>query len=67
MSLLGISRQTILAYDTGVAIIRDASERAQLIHNDALNDVKTEQIDADNVQLIASFGRLSSEISSYKF
>ena len=49
MSLRGISRQTKLAYDTVVAIIRDASEKAQLVHNDALNDVETEQIDADEM------------------
>lgn len=49
MSLRGISRQTNLAYDTVVSIIRRASQKAQMVHNDALNDVETEQVDADEM------------------
>lgn len=49
MSLRGISRQTKLAYETVVSIIRKASEKAQMVHNDALNKVDTAQIDGDEM------------------
>ena len=49
MSLRGISRQTKLAYETVVSIISKASEKAQMVHNDALNTVDTAQIDGDEM------------------
>ena len=48
-SLRGISRSTKLAYETVVRIIRQASEKAQMVHNDALNDVETQEVEADEM------------------
>lgn len=49
MSLRGISRQTKLAYETVVSIIRKSSEKAQMVHNDSLTNVETGQIDGDEM------------------
>jgi transposase-like protein len=46
-SLRGISRITGLAYETIVSVINAASQKAQLIHNQALKDVDAESIGAD--------------------
>lgn len=49
VSLRGISRITKLAYETVVAIVRQASEKAQMVHNDALNAVDTDEIEGDEM------------------
>lgn len=48
-SLRGISRITGLAYNTVVSIIRAASAKAQLIHNDQVEQVETEEVSADEM------------------
>jgi lambda repressor-like predicted transcriptional regulator len=46
-SLRGISRISGLAYETVVSIIDAASQKAQMIHNQALQSVDSEAIGAD--------------------
>jgi len=46
-SLRGISRISGLAYKTVVSVIAAASQKAQMIHNQALKAVETEAIGAD--------------------
>ncbi len=46
-SLRGISRISGLAYETVVSIIDAASQKAQMMHNQALKAVDTESIGAD--------------------
>ena len=48
-SLRGISRITKLAYNTVVSIIRAASEKAQLVHNEKVQKVDTEEVSADEM------------------
>ncbi|CAA9367476.1 hypothetical protein AVDCRST_MAG94-3857 [uncultured Leptolyngbya sp.] len=48
-SLRGISRITKLAYNTVVSIVRAASQKAQLIHNQELQAVETEEVSADEM------------------
>jgi transposase-like protein len=48
-SLRGISRITKLAYGTVVSIVRDASARAQLVHNSQVSAVETEEVSADEM------------------
>lgn len=48
-SLRGISRITRLAYNTVVSIVRSASHKAQLVHNDKVEQVKTEEVSADEM------------------
>ena len=48
-SLRGISRVSGLSYNTGVSLIRAASQKAQLIHNDLVQDVDTDAIAADEL------------------
>ena len=48
-SLRGVSRISGLAYNTGVSIIRAASQKAQMIHNAQVQAVKTEAICADEL------------------
>lgn len=48
-SLRGISRLSGLAYNTVVSLIRSASHRAQLIHNQEVNQVDTDAVDADEM------------------
>jgi transposase-like protein len=45
-SLRGISRITGVAYNTVVSIVRSASAKAQLIHNDQVAQVQTEEVSA---------------------
>lgn len=46
-SLRGISRITRLAYETVVSVIEAASQKAQMVHNQALKAVESEAIGAD--------------------
>lgn len=48
-SLRGISRITELAYNTVVSIVRAASTKAQLVHNDQVEEVATEEVSADEM------------------
>ena len=48
-SLRGISRITKLAYNTVVSIVRAASQKAQLIHNQELQAAETEAVSADEM------------------
>lgn len=48
-SLRGISRISGLAYNTVVSIVRSASTKAQLVHNDQVAQVHTEEVSADEM------------------
>ena len=48
-SLRGISRITGLAYNTVVSIVRAASTKAQLVHNNQVEQVTTEEVSADEM------------------
>ena len=48
-SLRGVSRITKLAYNTVVSIVRAASTKAQLVHNDQVEEVTTEEVSADEM------------------
>lgn len=48
-SLRGVSRISGRAYNTVVSLIRDASQKAQMIHNAEVQRVKTEDISADEM------------------
>lgn len=43
-SLRGISRTTKLAYNTVVKIVRDAAVKAQMIHNEEVQEIDTKAI-----------------------
>ena len=46
-SLRGVSRTTNLAYNTVVDIIRKASVKGQIVHNEQVQQVETEEIASD--------------------
>ena len=48
-SLRGVSRITGLAYNTVVSIVRSASSKAQLVHNEQVEQVVTEDLSADEM------------------
>jgi lambda repressor-like predicted transcriptional regulator len=48
-SLRGISRISRLAYNTVVSIIRASSSKAQLVHNDQVEAVETEEVSGDEM------------------
>lgn len=48
-SLRGISRISGLAYNTVVSIVRAASVKAQIVHNDQVAKVQTEAVSADEM------------------
>jgi transposase-like protein len=48
-SLRGISRISRLAYNTVVSIVRSSSIKAQLIHNNQVKRVTTEEVSADEM------------------
>jgi lambda repressor-like predicted transcriptional regulator len=48
-SLQGISRTSGLAYNTVVSIVRSASQKAQLVHNQEVQSVETEEVCADEM------------------
>jgi hypothetical protein len=45
----GIARLTGLAYNTVVSIIREASQRAQMLHNQEVKAVETEAVSIDEM------------------
>ena len=49
VSLRGIARLSGLAYNTVVSIIRQASQKAQMIHNQEVKSVKTGEISSDEM------------------
>jgi transposase-like protein len=49
VSLRGIARLSKRAYNTVVSVIREASQKAQMIHNEEVKEVETEQIIADEM------------------
>lgn len=48
-SLRGISRVSGLSYNTGVSLIRAASQKAQLVHNAEVQDIETDAVAADEL------------------
>lgn len=48
-SLRGISRITKLAYNTVVSIVRAASAKSELVHNNQVEQVATEEVSADQM------------------
>lgn len=48
-SLRGVSRTSGLAYNTGVSLIRAASQKGQLIHNQDASNIETASISADEL------------------
>lgn len=48
-SLRGISRISGLFYNTGVSLIRAASQKAQLVHNAEVSSVDTDAVAADEM------------------
>jgi hypothetical protein len=46
-SLRGVSRTTNLAYNTVVSLIRAASVKGQMVHNEEVQQIKTEQVAGD--------------------
>lgn len=48
-SLRGISRITGLAYNTVVSLVRTASNKAQLVHNEQVEAVITSEVSADEL------------------
>ncbi len=48
-SLRGISRVSGLSYNTGVSLIRAASQKAQLVHNAEVKNVETDALAADEL------------------
>lgn len=48
-SLRGISRISGLAYNTVVSIVRAASSKAQLVYNNQVAQVETEEVSADEM------------------
>ena len=48
-SLRGVSRISGLAYNTVVSIVRSASSKAQLVHNQQVEQVVTEEVSADEL------------------
>ncbi len=48
-SLRGISRISGVSYNTGVSLIRAASQKAQLVHNAEVSSVDTDAVAADEM------------------
>lgn len=48
-SLRGISRVSGLSYNTGVSLVRAASQKAQLVHNAEVSSVDTDAVAADQM------------------
>jgi len=49
VSQRGIARLTGLAYNTVVSIIREASQRAQMLHNQEVKAVDTAEVSSDEM------------------
>ena len=61
-SLRGISRITQLAYNTVVSIVRAASQRAQLVHNQEVKAVETEEVSADEMWSFVSKNKSNAQL-----
>ena len=48
-SLRGVSRISGRAYGTVVSIVRAASQKAQMVHNEEVKEVKTETLSSDEM------------------
>lgn len=59
-SLRGISRITGLAYNTVVSIIRSSSTKAQLVHNNRVEQVETEEVSGDEMWSFVQKNRSSA-------
>lgn len=59
-SLRGISRISGLAYNTVVSIIRSSSAKAQLVHNNQVEQVETEEVSADEMWSFVQKNRSSA-------
>ena len=46
-SLRGVSRTTKLAYNTVVSLVREASVKGQMVHNEQVQQIETEPIAGD--------------------
>jgi transposase-like protein len=60
-SLRGMSRTTGLAYNTVVSIIRAASQKAQLIHSQAVQAVETQEVSADEMWSFVAKNRSNAQ------
>lgn len=49
VSLRGIARLSKRAYNTVIDVVRASSQKAQLIHNEEVKDVDTDQVIADEM------------------
>lgn len=49
VSLRGISRLSKRSYNTVVDVVRSASQKAQLVHNEEVKEIETEQVIADEM------------------
>ena len=49
VSHIGIARLTKRSYNTVVDVVRASSQKAQLIHNEEIKDVETDQVIADEM------------------
>ncbi len=47
VAVLGVSRTTNIAYNTIVSLIRAASVKGQMVHNEEVQQIKTEQLAGD--------------------
>lgn len=65
-SLRGISRVTKLAYNTVVSIIRASSSKAQLVHNDQVEAVETEEVSGDEMWSFVQKNRNSASQQNSK-
>lgn len=63
-SLWGISRITELAYNTVVSIVRAASQKAQLVHNQEVQTVQTEEDSADEMWSFVSKNRSNVQLGN---
>jgi len=61
-SLRGISRITQLAYNTVVSIVRAASQRAQMVHNQEVQAVETEEVSADEMWSFVSKNKNNAQL-----
>ncbi len=60
-SLRGVSRISGRAYGTVVSLIRDASQKAQMVHNAEVQQIKTDEIIGDEMW---SFIKKTKELSA---
>ena len=63
-SLRGVSRISGRAYGTVVSLIRDASQKAQMVHNAEVEQVKTNEIIGDEMW---SYIKKAEELRSRRY